>query len=156
MPSLSHSLSKKQDWSPILQLLLGKDPRPWWEWMLSVHHRTCRGRIRDSYYTFAFVRSPAATADCTLITLQIVQGGTVPPFHNYKKLCTALPLQLLDILLQQTHSHMVSFPQYFICLQELSEVEVVDQTVPLSVFHFCFTVDLKIPEKQDRHEICPS
>lgn len=119
MPSLSHSLSKKQDWSPILQLLLCKDPRPWREWMLSLHHRTCRGRIRDSYCTFAFVRSPAATADCTLITLQIVQGGTVPPFHNYKKLCTALPLQLLDILLHQTHSHIVCFLQYFICLQEL-------------------------------------
>lgn len=140
MPSLSHSLSKKQDWSPVLQFRLCKDARPWWEWMLSLHHRACTGRIRDSCCTSAFVRSPTATADCTLITLQIVQGGTVTPFHNYKKLCTALPLQHLDILLHQTHSHIVSFLQYFICLQELTEMEVVDQTAPLSVFHFCFTV----------------
>lgn len=55
-------------------------------------------------------------------------------------MCTTVPLQLLDILLHQTRSHIVSFLQYFVCLQELIEVEVIDQTVPLSVFHFCFTV----------------
>lgn len=139
MPSLSHSLSKKQDWNPIVKFLLCKDPRPWQEWMLSLHHRTCRGRIRDSCCTFAFVRS--SDSHCIFITLQTVQGGTVPPLHHYKKLCTAPPLQVSDILLHQTCSHIVSFLKHFICFQELSEVEVIDQTVPLSVFHFCFRVD---------------